>query len=66
MSTDRGDMIKRLERVFPGLEMYQSAELFNNEEDCSPGYMLSWSDFTEELEKNGLRIVSKNTLKKEN
>jgi len=57
--SDRLKLIKRLERIFPSLLMYSQAELFNNEEDCAPGYDVSWHDIIEELEENGLEIVDK-------
>lgn len=55
--SDRAKLIERLKRIFPGLELYYHAELFNNEEDCAPGYDISWGGIIEELEKNGLKIV---------
>lgn len=54
--SDHKKLVERLERIFPTLEMYSQPELFNNEEDCSPGCDVSWHDIIEKLKMNGLKI----------
>lgn len=47
---------ERLERIFPDIEMYFQPELFNEEQDCAPGYFIDWPQFLTILEENGLEI----------
>lgn len=56
MDKERKILVERLERIFPKMEMLYSTTLFNDEQDCSPEYTISWYDFLEKLEQNGLEI----------
>lgn len=57
--SDHKKLIERLERIFPTLEIYSQPFLFNEENDCSPGYDISWHEIIETLEENGLTIKEK-------
>ncbi len=58
MNTDkeRKILVERLERIFPKMGLVFPVTLFNNEQDCSPEYFISWHEFLEKLEQNGLEI----------
>ena len=56
MSNSKKKLVERLERIFPNLIMGYPTELFNDENDCAPEYTITWFDFLEELEKNGIKI----------
>jgi hypothetical protein len=56
MDKERKILVERLERIFPKMEMMFPTTLFNDEKDCSPEYSISWYEFLEKLEQNGLEI----------
>lgn len=56
MDKERKNLVERLERIFPKMEMMLPTILFNDEKDCSPEHTISWYEFLEKLEQNGLEI----------
>lgn len=56
MSKERKILVERLERIFPKMELVFPVTLFNDEQDCSPEYSISWYEFLDKLEENSLEI----------
>ena len=54
------DIVERLERIFPSMELYTETSLFGkDEEDCYPATTMNWYEFLEKLENGGLSITDK-------
>lgn len=58
MNKERKILKERLERIFPEMVMMLPTTLFNDEKDCSPEHLISWYEFLEKLEQNGLEIIN--------
>ena len=68
-SKELTDLVVRLERMFPKMEMYFESETFGFKDggyqDCIPPRTIDWYDFLENLGKNGLCITNKKDVKSE-
>jgi len=53
-------LVERLERIFPKMELYVPTEVFGEGfNDCAPEHNLSWFEFLEKLDNDGLMISKK-------
>lgn len=63
MKNELKDLIERLERIFPEMELHTDSYEFNDGEDCCPPTTMDWYEFINKLYENGLVIKNIKDIK---